>query len=187
VGIEGYRQFRLAFDDVAVPAAHRIGEEHEGARVLFHALNTERILFAATAVGMAEFALRRAAEYARQRKVFGDTPIGAYQGVQHPLARVRIMQEGARLLTYRAARAFDRQLPSARIGAWANMAKYQASEVAVAAVDRAIQTLGGQGFVRENHLIHLWTAARLLKTAPINNEMILNFIAERELELPRSY
>ncbi len=186
-GIEGYRQFRLVFDDVEVPADHLIGAEHMGAQVLFSALNPERILAAATGVGLAEHVLRRAAEYARQRKVFGDRPIGSYQAVQHPLARIRVMQEAARLLTYRAAQAFDRQIAPERVGTWANMAKYLASETAIEAVDRAIQTFGGQGFVRENQLIHLWTSARLLRTAPINNEMVLNFIAEHELELPRSY
>lgn len=187
MGIEGYQQFNVYLDDVEVPADHRIGDEHLGAQVLFMALNPERILAAAIAVGMSEYALRKAVAYANERRVFRDTPIGAYQGVQHPLAQIKIKQEAARLLTYRAAWAFDQGLPIQEVGAYANMAKYMASELAVEAVDRAIQTHGGNGFVVEYGLIPLWAPARLLKTAPINNEMILNYVAEHVLGLPRSY
>jgi alkylation response protein AidB-like acyl-CoA dehydrogenase len=187
MGIEGFQQFFLFFDGVEVPIEQRLGEEHMGAQVLFAALNPERILAGAFGVGMSAFALRRAAAYARERTVFGDTPIAAYQGVQHPLARAKINQEAARLMTYRAAAAFDRGLPPAEVGLLANMAKYLASEVAVESVDHAIQTLGGSGFVKEHKLISIWAPARLMKTVPINNEMILNYVAENALGLPRSY
>jgi len=187
MGIEGYRQFFLHFDDVEVPEEFRIGPEHHGAKVMFDALNSERILAAAIGVGISEYALSRAAAYAKERRVFGDTPIGAYQAVQHPLARLRVKQEAARLLTYQAAAAFDQELPALDVGLYANMAKYLASEVAFEAVDWAIQVHGGNGFVKEYHLIQMLAPARLLKTAPINNEMILNFIAEHALGLPRSY
>lgn len=186
-GIEGFRQFMLFFDGIEVPADRRIGDETAGLGVLFQALNPERILAAATAVGISEFALRKAVAQAGERRVFGDTPIGAYQAVQHPLARVRVGQEAARLLTHKAARLFDEQAPPDQVGHYANMAKLTGSELAVAAVDAAIQTLGGGGFMRDSHLINLWSTARLLKTAPINNEMILNQIAEHMLGLPRSY
>lgn len=186
-GVEGFRQFRIHFDGAEVPVENRIGEEHEGAQVLFQALNPERITAAAQALGRSEFALQKAVEYASQRRVFGDTPIGSYQGVQHPLARIKVMQEAARMLTYRAAWSFDQQLPPREVGKYANMAKYLASEMAIDAIDRAIQTHGGNGFVKENHLINLWTAARLSRTAPVNNEMILNFVAEHVLGMPRSY
>lgn len=187
MGIEGFRQFFLYFDDVEVPEEHRIGPEHRGAEVMFNALNPERILAAAMCVGMAEYALSKAAAYAKERRVFGDTPIGAYQAVQHPLARLKVQQEAARLLSYQAAAAFDQGLPPAEIGVYANMAKYLASETAFEALDRAIQTHGGNGFVKEYHLIQMLAPARLIKTAPINNEMVLNFIAEHALGLPRSY
>ncbi|MDH3916091.1 MAG: acyl-CoA/acyl-ACP dehydrogenase [Chromatiales bacterium] len=186
-GIEGFRQFMLYFDGIEVPLERRIGGEQSGLAVLFQALNPERILAAATAVGMSEFALSKAVSHAIERSVFGDTPIGAYQAVQHPLARVRIAQEGARLLTHKAAWLFDQQSPPDQVGHYANMAKLAGSELAVDAIDAAIQTHGGGGFIRDNHLINLWSAARLLKTAPINNEMILNQIAEHMLGLPRSY
>lgn len=187
MGIEGFQQFFLFFDGVEVPIEQRIGEEHMGAQALFAALNPERILAGAFGVGMSAFALRRAAAYAKERRIFGDTPIAAYQGVQHPLARAKIHQEAARLMTYRAAAAFDRGLPPAEVGLLANMAKYLASEVAVESVDHAIQTLGGSGFVKEHKLISMWAPARLMKTVPINNEMILNYVAENALGLPRSY
>ncbi|MEH6875068.1 MAG: acyl-CoA dehydrogenase family protein [Candidatus Competibacter sp.] len=184
-GLEGYRQFMLYFDEVEVPMARRIGSDQRGAAVLFQALNPERILIAAALVGLSEFALSKAVAYARERKVFGETPIGAYQGVQHPLARVKITQEATRLLAYKAAWLFDREAPEA--GHYADMAKHMASELAIAAVDAAIQTHGGSGFVRDHHLIDLWTSVRLFKTAPLNNEMILNQLAEHLLGLPRSY
>ena len=186
-GIEGFRQFMLYFDNVEVPLDRCIGDEHTGVSVLFQALNPERILAAATAVGLSEFALRKAIVHASERRVFGDTPIGAYQAVQHPLARVRVAQESTRLLTQKAAWLFDEQASPDEVGHYANMAKLSGSELAVEAVDAAIQTLGGGGFIRDNHLINLWSTARLLKTAPVNNEMILNQIAEHMLGLPRSY
>jgi alkylation response protein AidB-like acyl-CoA dehydrogenase len=165
----------------------RIGQEHHGASVMFEALNPERVLAAALAIGMSEMALKKATDYAQTRAVFGDTPIGAYQAVQHPLARAKTEQEAARLLCYKAAWLFDSGAPSADVGHYANMAKLKASEMVVAAVDAAIQTLGGSGFVREHHLINLWAPARLFKTVPINNEMVLNQLAEHLLGLPRSY
>lgn len=187
MGIEGFRQFQIYFDDVEVPVENRVGEEHMGAMALFYALNPERILAAAGAVGMSEFALRKSVAYALERKVWSDAPIGSYQGVQHPLAHIKARQEAIRLLTYKAAWAFDKGLPPAETGGYANMAKLLASELAVDAIDRAIQTHGGNGFVTDYQLIRMWAPARLLKTAPINNEMVMNFIAEHVLGLPKSY
>lgn len=187
VGVEGYSQYVIYFEDVFVPEENRIGNENEGFKILFDALNPERILAASIALGMSEYALEKAATYAKERRVFGDTPIGAYQGVQHPLAELKILQEGARALTYLAANAYDKGLPSRLIGYYSNIAKYLASEVAFRSVDRCIQTHGGNGFVKEYGVIHLLAPARLLKTAPINNEMILNYVGEYALGLPRSY
>jgi acyl-CoA dehydrogenase len=186
-GIEGHNQFLLFFDRVRVPAENLVGEENRGATALFNSLNPERILAAASGCGTIAYLLRRACAYARERKVFGDTPIGAYQGLAHPLAEVRIELDAARLLTYRAAWAFDRGDPPPTVGAYANMAKFLAAEVGVKAADRAIETLGGYGFSEEYEIIHAWEGTRLLKTAPISREMILNYVAEHVLELPRSY
>ncbi len=186
-GIEGHNQFLLFFDRVRVPAENLVGEEDAGAPALFDSLNPERILAAASACGTVAYLLRRACDYARERRVFGDRPIGAYQGLAHPLAEVRIELDAARLLTYRAAWAFDRGQPPQAVGAYANMAKFLAAEVGVKAADRAIETLGGYGFSEEYEIIHAWEGMRLLRTAPVSREMILNHVAEHVLELPRSY
>ncbi len=186
-GIEGHNQFLLFFDRVRVPAENLVGEENGGAAALFNSLNPERILAAASACGTIAYLLRRACAYARERKVFGDRPIGAYQGLAHPLAEVRIELDAVRLLAYRAAWAFDRGDPPHTVGTYANMAKYLAAEVGIKAADRAIETLGGYGFSEEYEIIHAWEGTRLLRTAPISREMILNYVAEHVLELPRSY
>ncbi|MBI3267766.1 MAG: acyl-CoA/acyl-ACP dehydrogenase [Planctomycetes bacterium] len=186
-GIEGHSQFTVFLDDVVVPASQRVGKEHEGAEALFNSLNPERILAAAIACGMTRYLLDRACDYARKRNVFGKGPIGAYQAIQHPLADARIRLDGARLLTYRAAWAFDQGKDPAEVGAYANMAKYTAADLAIDAADRAIETLGGYGFSEEYGIVHLWEAARLLRTAPVTKEMILNFVGEHVLSLPRSY
>lgn len=186
-GIEGFSQFHLYFDDVALGPEALIGEENMGASILFDALNPERIVSASFAVGMTDYFLNKAVEYSKTRKVFGERPIGAYQGVAHPLARIRTTQEAARLLMYQAAESYDQKAPAQVVGTYANMAKYLASENCFEAADRAIQTFGGSGFVEENMLIQMLAPARLSKTAPINNEMVLNYIAEHELGMPRSY
>ena len=186
-GIEGMTQWTIFLDDLIVPAENMIGEEGMGSLALFTSLNPERILAAAMACGMTAFALDRACSYARERKVFKERPIGAYQAIQHPLAEVRIDLEAARLMTWRSAWSFDQGLPPATVGTQANMAKYLAAENAIHAADRAIQTLGGYGFSEEYEVIFLWEAARLLRTAPISKEMILNYVSEHVLDLPRSY
>ena len=117
----------------------------------------------------------------------GLTPIGAYQSIQHPLADLAIRQEAVRLMTYRAARLFDQGASASDLAESANAAKYLAAELAVRSVDAAIDTFGGKGFDEDHGIIHLWEAARLLKTAPISDALILNQTAERCLGLPRSY
>jgi alkylation response protein AidB-like acyl-CoA dehydrogenase len=186
-GIEGAGQFTVHLDNVHVPADQLIGTENEGAKALFNSLNPERILAAATALGMSEYLIQTAVDYARQRCIFGDRTIASYQAIQHPLAEVKIQVEAARLLTYRAAWSFDQSHDPARIGMNANMAKFLAADTAIETCDHAIQTLGGNGFSEEYGNIYYWEAARLLKTAPISREMILNFVAEHVLDMPRSY
>ncbi len=151
--IDGAWQFTVHFDGVRVPAANLVGAEHEGARVMFNTLNPERVLAAADACGQAMWLLERAVRYARERVVFGPRPIGTYQAIQHPLAEIRIKLEAARTLAYRAAAAFDAGVEPAEAGAYANMAKYLAAEVAIEAADRAIQTHGGAGFSQDVGII----------------------------------
>jgi acyl-CoA dehydrogenase len=186
-GIEGMTQYTVFLDKCRVSKDLVIGEEGMGMFALFNSLNPERILAAATACGIIDFLLDKSCAYARERKVFKDRPIGAYQAIQHPLAECRIGLDAARLLTYRAAWAFDKNLDLPTIGHYANFAKLTAADVALKTCDQAIETHGGYGFSEEYGIIYLWDAVRLLKTAPISREMILNYVAEHVLNLPRSY
>jgi alkylation response protein AidB-like acyl-CoA dehydrogenase len=186
-GIEGHGQFELFFENCRVPAENLVGQENAGTMALFNSLNPERILAAATACGITEYMLKRSVDYAKERRVFKDRPIGAYQAIQHPLAHIKIELEATRLLNYKAAWCFDQGMPPGQIGMWANMAKYKAAELAIDAVDRAIQTHGGFGFTEEYGIIFYWESVRLLRTAPVSKEMILNYVAEHSLGLPRSY
>ena len=184
---EGVGQYTLFFDNVEVPADQVVGKVDMGALVMFNSLNPERILAAAMCSGMSENCIGMAAEYAKERKVFRDTPIGAYQGIAHPLAAAKAEHEAARLLMLKAAWAFDEQWDAAQVGSLANMSKLLNADSAIHSVDIAIETLGGSAFTKEQGLMNLWSGARLLKTAPVSKEMILNFIAEWELGLPKSY
>ena len=178
------RQFFLFLDDVRVSGDRLLGDEGDGLRQVFHGLNPERIIGAAAGNGIARYALARAAAYANQRQVWG-VPIGAHQGLAHPLAEAKIEVELARLMTQKAAWATDAGVPGA--GEAANMAKYAAAEAALRAVDVAIQVHGGNGFAAEYGIAGLWWMARVLRTAPVSREMILNYVAEHSLRLPRSY
>ncbi len=184
---EELNQFQLFFDDLQVPADNLVGEEDNGIMAMFNSLNPERILAAAICIGMAESALNKAVAYAGERRVFKDTPIGAYQSIAHPLAEVKIALEAARLMTYKAAWAFDNGHNPLEVGSYANMAKFMAADLAVKAIDHAIETHGGLGFTEEVGLISQWSGARLFKTAPVSREMILNYVAEQNLGLPKSY
>ncbi|RHW28538.1 acyl-CoA dehydrogenase [Nocardioides immobilis] len=177
------RQYTLFFDDVRVPSSRLIGTEGAGFKQVFHGLNPERVTGAALLVGIGRYALARAADYANQRTVW-DAPIGAHQGVAHALAAARIEVEAAQLMTKRAAWLHDERQPA---GEAANMAKYLAAEAALAALDAAIQCHGGNGVASEYGLIPLWGLARVLRIAPVNREMILNYVAQHSLGLPRSY
>jgi alkylation response protein AidB-like acyl-CoA dehydrogenase len=176
-------QFTLYFDDVRVGPGRLVGEQDKGFEQVFHGLNPERITGAAIGVGLGRYALERAAGYARTRTVW-QTPIGAHQGISHPLAKAKIEVELAALMTAKAAALHDRGTPA---GEAANMAKYAAAEAALAALDAAIQTHGGNGMSSEYGLLPLWEMARLLRIAPVSREMILNHVARHSLGLPRSY
>jgi len=177
------RQFTLHFDGVRVGAGALVGEEGEGFRQVFHGLNPERVTGAALAIGVARYALKTAARYATERTVWSE-PIGAHQGVSHPLAKAKIETELAALMVRQAAWQHDHGVPA---GESSNMAKYAAAEAALAALDAAIQAHGGNGLASEYGLIPYWGLARLLRIAPVNREMILNYVAQHSLGLPRSY
>ena len=177
------RQYTLFFDDVEVPADRLLGEANDGFRQVFCGLNPERITIAAIANGLGRYALDKAAAYARERVVW-DVPIGAHQGIAHPLAQAKVSLELARLAVQKAGWMYDRGLDA---GELANMAKYASAEAALACVDQAIQTHGGNGMASEYGIADVWAIARLLRIAPVSREMILNFVAQHSLGLPRSY
>jgi acyl-CoA dehydrogenase len=177
------RQFTVFFDDLELAPDRLIGEEGEGFRYLFDALNPERVLAAAWAIGLGDFALAKAVAYGRDRAPFGKA-IGGYQALQHPLAQAKVQLDAARLMMFTACRVFD---DGGDAGYLANSSKLLGSQAAVAACDAAIQTHGGYAFHEEYDVSTIWPAVRLLKIAPVNNEMILNYIGEHVLRLPRSY
>jgi alkylation response protein AidB-like acyl-CoA dehydrogenase len=177
------RQYTLHFDQLRVGPDALVGTEGDGFRQVFHGLNPERITGAALGVGIARHVLTTASRYATDRKIW-DAPMGALQGVSHPLAKAKIETELAALMTRQAAWQHDHGVPA---GEASNMAKYAAAEAALAACDAAIQTHGGNGVATEYGLIPYWGLARLLRIAPVNREMILNYVAQHSLGLPRSY
>jgi acyl-CoA dehydrogenase len=177
------RQCAVTFGHVAVPAANVIGDSDSGPRYLFDALNIERTLGAAWAVGVGDFALAKAVAYARERAPFG-RPIGSYQALQHPMARVLAELDSARLMTYTAAQMADE---NADVRYLASAAKLLASEAGERACDIAIQAHGGVGYERVTDVVTLWPLARVLRTIPVSNELLLNYIGEHVLDLPRSY
>ena len=172
------------FEDVHVDGDELVGTLDKGWHELLDVLNTERIVTTAGLVGAGDLALRQAVAYANERRVFSNTPIGAYQGIQFPLAQSFAELECARLMNYKAAALFDQGLP---YGSEANTAKLIASQAASTAIENAMQTLGGMGYAKETHLERLWRDARLFRFAPISEQMILNFIAMQNLGMPRSY
>ena len=183
LGRNAVRTCEVVYEDLEVHASDRVGEEGKGFRYLLDGLNAERILIAAESLGIGRAALRRAVRYANERVVF-DRPIGKNQGIAFPLAESRTKLDAAELMIKKAAWKLDNDLPC---GTEANMAKWLAAEAGFFAADAAVQTHGGFGYAREYHVERYWREARLMKLAPISQEMILNFIAEHELGLPRSY
>ena len=173
----------LFIDNLRVPEADRIGDEGAGFRMLLHGLNPERILVAAEAIGLGTVALRRARQYARERIVF-DRPIGQNQSIQHPLARSWMLIESAYLMVLKAADLYDR---GQECGAEANAAKYLAAEAAFTACETAMQVHGGMGYSAEYHVERYMRECFIPRTAPISPQMILNFVAEKVLGLPKSY
>ncbi|HSQ82282.1 MAG TPA: acyl-CoA dehydrogenase family protein [Casimicrobiaceae bacterium] len=170
-------------EDMVVPATDRIGAEGDGFRSILHGMNPERILIAAEAIGIGRAALRKAANYARERVVFG-RPIGQNQGIAHPLAKCWAELEAANLLVFKAASLYDK---GKECGAEANAAKYLAAEAAFETCQQAILTHGGMGYAKEYHVERYLRESFIPRIAPISPHMILNFIAEKVLGLPKSY
>ena len=177
------KQFFTFYDEVKLPECALIGEPGKGLKQLFIGLNPERVSAAAVNNGIARFALAQAAQYACDRKVW-QVPIGAHQGIAHPLAESYVAVQQARLMAARAAELYDRGEDAAEA---ANMAKFAAADASLKALDQAIQTHGGNGLSYEYGLADLWFVARLHKTAPVSREMVLNHIAQHSLGLPKSY
>ena len=173
----------LFFADFEIPVADRIGDEGRGFEYILHGMNPERILIAGEAVGLGALALDRAAAYARGRIVF-NRPIGQNQAIQHPLAKNWIELEAAWLMTLSAAWQYDQGLPC---GAAANAAKYLAAEAGFHACEQAVMTHGGFGYAKEYHVERYLREIMIPRIAPISRELILSFIAEKVLGLPKSY
>lgn len=180
------RQYLCTFDDVSVPAEDVVGGSLDAALpALFAGLNPERITVAASSIGVARLALKRATRYANERTVW-KAPIGTHQALAHPLAQAHIETELAKLMVYKAATAHDAGNPEVAAEA-SNMAKYAAAEAAWNALNAAIQTHGGNGMASEYGLAALLGVARAMRIAPISREMLLNFVAQHSLGLPKSY
>jgi len=177
------QQWTLFFDDVPIAPDRMIGAEGDGLRIGFDGLNPERIMAAAICTGVGRYALGKASAYGNERVVWGQ-PIGAHQGVAHPLAEAKIALEAARLMTWKAAILHDAGAPA---GEASNMAKLLAADAGALCLDRAIQAHGGNGLSLEYGLADLWFIVRLLRVAPVSREMILNYVAQHSLGLPRSY
>jgi acyl-CoA dehydrogenase len=180
---EPERQFIVHFDNLEVPAENRIGAEGAGAKLLFSALNPERYMVSSHVIGLADLALSKAVDYSSTRAPFGK-PIGGYQAIQHPLASAKAHLEAAKLMMYQGCAEYDAGIND---GVRANMTSYLASEASNAAIEAALQSHGGYAFDLDYDLVTLWPVIRLGKIAPINQQMLLNFLGERVLGLPRSY
>jgi acyl-CoA dehydrogenase len=173
----------LFIESLPVPVGDRIGDEGSGFECILHGLNPERILLAAEAVGLGRAALSRAAAYAKERVVF-DRPIGQNQSIQHPLARCWMELEAANLMVFKAASLYDTGAPC---GAEANAAKYLAAEACYRACETAVLTHGGMGYAKEYHVERYLREAMIPRLAPVSQQLVLCFVAERVLGLPRSY
>lgn len=173
----------LFIEDLWVPEADLIGEEGQGFKIILQGLNPERVLLAAEAIGLGRAAIQKAARYAKERVVFG-RPIGQNQGIQHPLAKCWAQLEAANLMTMKAATLFDK---GEDCGVEANTAKYLAGEFAFEACHTAMLSMGGMGYAQEYHVERYLRESLIPRTAPISPHMILNFLAEKVLDLPKSY
>jgi len=183
MGRNAVQSYQVFIDDLRVPASARVGEEGQGFRYLLDGLNPERILLAHESLGIGQVALDRAARYAGERVVF-ERPIGQNQGIAFPLAEAHMRLEAARLMARKAAWLYDH---GERCGAEANMAKYLCADAAFFSADRAVQTHGGMGYAHEYDVERYFREARLQRLAPVSQEMVLNYVSNHVLGLPKSY
>ena len=183
MGRNAIASYEVLIDDLRVPVEARIGEEGQGFRYLLDGLNPERILLAHEALGLGRAAIRRAVTYAKERVVF-DRPIGQNQAIAFPLAEAVARLDAAELVARKAAWLYDRGLPCGRE---ANMAKWLCADAGFAAADQSVQTHGGMGYAREYHVERYFRESRLLRLAPVSQEMALSYISEHVLGLPRAY
>lgn len=183
VGRNAVASCEVVYDDLPVLVTDRVGEEGKGFRYLLDGLNAERILVAAEALGIGRVAIRRAVNYANERVVF-NRPIGQNQGIAFPLGEAHMRLEAAEMMIRKASWMLDN---GQQCGAEANMAKWLAADAACQAADQAIQTHGGYGYAKEYHVERYWREARMTRLAPISQEMVLNYVTEHVLGLPRSY
>ena len=179
------KQYALFLDDVQLPREALVGSEDAALMQLFAGLNPERIMASAFAIGIARHALGKATAYVKERQVWKQ-PIGAHQGISHPLAQIKIELELAKLMMQKAAVLYDSGDDFGAAEA-ANMAKYAAAEASIKALDQAVQTHGGAGLTKEYGLAAMLGAARIARVAPVSREMILNFVSQHSLGLPKSY
>lgn len=184
VGTHTLPSSTVFFDNVRVREDELVGTLDGGWHQLLDVLNAERIVTSAGLIGAGDLAIKLAVRYALDRKVFGDTPIAKYQGLQFPLAQAFAELECARVMNHKAAALCDQGKP---FGTESNVAKLVAARAAAAATDHAMQTMGGMGYAKEYHVERLWRDARLFRIAPVSEEMILNFVAVHNLGMPRSY
>src|ERR1700709_2539057 len=174
---------QLFLENFEIPLADRLGEEGRGFEYILHGMNPERMLIAAEAIGLGQVALKRATEYAKNRNVF-NRPIGKNQGIQHPLAKNWMELEAAWLMTMQASWQYDNKLSC---GAAANAAKYLGAEAGYRACEQAVMTHGGFGYAKEYHVERWFRESLIPRIAPISPQLILSFIAEKVLGLPKSY
>lgn len=179
-------QYNVYFDDVLVPKEDLIGEENKGFMYIFDALNVERIIISAIALGYGWYVFDKAVEYAKQRTIY-EQCIGSYQDIQHQLSRAKVELDLADLANQKAAQLYDNNEEPKLIGTYANMAKLAGSEAAYKACDTAIQVHGGYGITNDYDIITVLPFVRAMRVAPVNNEMVLNYIAQTDLGLPKSY
>jgi len=177
------KSHQVFFDNVAVPVENLVGPEGRGLSVAFTGLNTERILTSSLCTGIGQYALGKAVAYANDRRVW-NVPIGAHQAVAHPLAAAHMHLQAAELVTARACALYD---SSAEVGELANTAKYLGAGAGLEALDAAVAVHGGNGVTYEYQLATYFWVVRMLNMGPVSKEMILNFVAEHSLGLPRSY
>lgn len=183
MGRHGVDSNMLFINDLWIPEEDLIGREGDGFKIILQGLNPERILLAAEAIGLGRVAIKKAAQYANERVVF-DRPIGMNQGIQHPLAKCWAQLEAANLMVMKAANLFDQGLDC---GVEANAGKYLAAEAGFEACHTAMLTLGGMGYAQEYHIERYLREVLIPRTAPVSQHMILNFLAEKVLNLPKSY